>query len=135
MISYQESMWTRSDSFLGHTKISFCKYCSLSCYLWCVWHMTQLMHSNQHSKHQKKRKTQSARNSETSYPVDGRRFKGQNRDKSNWSEKRLKKKKREEVQIKKLIAAPCEAIQKLLLKNICHQKMYSYTYILLVIDH
>ena len=37
----------------------------------------------------------------------------------------------EDVQIKELIAAPCEAIQKLLLKNISHQKMYAI-YILLV---
>ena len=37
--------------------------------------------------------------------------------------KSLRKKEREDVQIKRLIAVPCEAIQKLLLKNICHQKM------------
>ena len=30
---------------------------------------------------------------------------------------------REDVQIKKLIVAPCEPIRKLLLKNICRQKM------------
>ena len=33
MIRYQESMWPRSDSFLGHTKMPFRKFCSTSCYL------------------------------------------------------------------------------------------------------
>ena len=44
----------------------------------------------------------------------------------NWDDKwkSSKTKKRDDVQIKKLIEAPCEAIKKLLLKNICHQKMY-----------
>ena len=84
MISYQESMWPRSDSFLGHTKISFYKYYSTSCYSRRIWHMTQLMYGNQNSKHPKKHKKQSAKNSETSYLVDGRRFKGQYRDKSSW---------------------------------------------------
>ena len=49
MISYQESVWPRSDSFLGHTKKSFRKNCSRSCYSWRVWHMTRFMHVNQHS--------------------------------------------------------------------------------------
>ena len=49
MISYQESVWPRSDSFLGHTEKYFLKNCSLSCPSWRVWHMTQLMHGNQHS--------------------------------------------------------------------------------------
>ena len=42
----------------------------------------------------------------------------------------MNKKKREDVQSKKLTAAPCEAIEKLFLKKMCHQKVY--TYILLV---
>ena len=74
LVSYQENVWPRSDSFLGHTKMSFRKYCSTSCYSRRVWHMTQLMHGNQHSKHPKKYKKQSARNSERSKPVDGRRY-------------------------------------------------------------
>ena len=83
MISYIESVWPRSDSVLGHTKMPFRKYCSRSCYSQCMWHMTQLLHGNQHSKYPKKYKKQSSRNSEISYAVDGRRFKGQNRDKSS----------------------------------------------------
>ena len=39
-------------------------------------------------------------------------------------QKSPKKKKREDVQNKKLIADLCEAIYKLLLKNMFHQKMY-----------
>ena len=38
-------------------------------------------------------------------------------------QKSLTKKQREDVQIKKLIATPCQAILKLLLKNICYQKV------------
>ena len=74
MIIHKESMWLRSDSFLDQAKMSSRKYCSKSCYSRCVWHMTQLMHGNQHSKHPKKYKKQSARNSETSKPADGRRY-------------------------------------------------------------
>ena len=37
--------------------------------------------------------------------------------------KSLKENEREDVQNKKLIIAPFEAIRKLLLKNMCHQKM------------
>ena len=66
MISYQKSVWPRSDSFLGQTKMPFRKYCSTSCYWRRVWHMTHLMHGNQHSKHPKKHNKQSAKNSETS---------------------------------------------------------------------
>ena len=66
MISYQESVWPRSDSLLGHTKMSFRKYCSTSYYSRRVWHVTQVMHGNQHLKYPKKHKKQSARNSETS---------------------------------------------------------------------
>ena len=45
----------------------------------------------------------------------------------NWVDKQksLKKKKREDVQIDKLTTTPCQTIQKLLLKNICYQKMYT----------
>ena len=89
--SYQENVWPRFDSFLGHTQKYFRKNCSLSCYSWRVWHMTQLMHGHQHSQHTKKRKKlpePTTRNLETSYTdrylVDGRRFKGQNREKSSW---------------------------------------------------
>ena len=32
--------------------------CCSSCYLRCVWHITQLMHGNQHSQHPKKPKKQ-----------------------------------------------------------------------------
>ena len=49
MMSYQESVWPRSVSFNGHSKRSFHKNCSSSCYSWRVWHMTWLMYSNQHS--------------------------------------------------------------------------------------
>ena len=38
--SYQESVWPRSGSFLGHTKKYFLKYCFLSCYSWHVPQMT-----------------------------------------------------------------------------------------------
>ena len=54
IISYQESVWPRSDSFLGHTKMSFRKYCSTSCYSRRVWHMPRLIHRNQHLQHPKK---------------------------------------------------------------------------------
>ena len=47
MISYQESVWPRSDSFLGHAKKSFRKNCSSTFYSWRVWHITRLMHGNQ----------------------------------------------------------------------------------------
>ena len=43
-ITYQESVWPRSDLFLGHTKNSFRKNCSSSYYSWRLWHMTLLMH-------------------------------------------------------------------------------------------
>ena len=42
--------------------------------------------------------------------VDGRRFKCKNREIELISKKSLKKRKREDVQNKKLIAAPCEEI-------------------------
>ena len=89
IISYGESVWPRSDSFLGHTKKSFPKNCSSNCYSRRVWHMTGYMQSNQHSSIQ-----ESTRNSEklgnklavnqTSYSVNGRRFNGQKRKKSSW---------------------------------------------------
>ena len=56
IINYQGSVWPRSDSFLGHTKKSFRKKCSWSCYSQCVWHMARLKHGNQHSQHPKKHK-------------------------------------------------------------------------------
>ena len=63
MINYQESMWPRSDWFLGHTKKSFHKRCSWSCHLRCVWHMTWLIQCNQHSQHPKNtRNSQKLRN-------------------------------------------------------------------------
>ena len=68
--SYQENVWPRFDSLLGHTKIYFLKNCCLSCYSRYVWHMTRLTHINQHSQHPKKYKKlpePNARNSETSY--------------------------------------------------------------------
>ena len=49
IISCQESVWPRSNSFLGHTKKSFNKNCSWSYYLWHMWHMAWLMHRSQHS--------------------------------------------------------------------------------------
>ena len=58
IINYQGRMWPRSDSFLGHTKKSFRKNCSSSCYSRRVWHMARLKHGNQHSQHPKKRKKQ-----------------------------------------------------------------------------
>ena len=48
IMCYQESVWPRSDSFLGHTKYYFCKKCFSSCYSWRVWHMARLMYGNQH---------------------------------------------------------------------------------------
>ena len=54
--SYQENVWPRSDSFLGHNKAYFHKNCSWSCYSRCVWHMTRLMHGNHHSERPKKHK-------------------------------------------------------------------------------
>ena len=53
IISYQESVWPRFDSFLGRTKNSFSKSSSSSCYSRRVWHMTQFMKGNQHSKRTK----------------------------------------------------------------------------------
>ena len=58
IISYQRNKWPRSDSFLGHTKKSLRKNCRSSCYSRRVWHMTQLMHGNQHSQYLKKHKKQ-----------------------------------------------------------------------------
>ena len=58
IISYGESVWPRSDSFLGHTKKSFRKKCPSGCYLRRVWHMARLKHGNQHSQHPKKHKKQ-----------------------------------------------------------------------------
>ena len=58
IINYQESVWPRSDSFLGDTKRFFRKIFSLSFYSWRLWHMTRLKRSNQHSWHPKKHKKQ-----------------------------------------------------------------------------
>ena len=58
MINYQGSVWRRSDSFLGHTKKSFYRKCSWSCYSRRVWHMARLKHRNQHSQHLKKHQKQ-----------------------------------------------------------------------------
>ena len=55
IISYQESAWPKFDSFLGHTRNSFRKICSSSCNSRRVWHMTQFMKGNQHSKRTKKK--------------------------------------------------------------------------------
>ena len=49
IISHQESVWPRSDSFLRLTKNSFHKNCSSSCFSWRVWHMTRFMYGSQHS--------------------------------------------------------------------------------------
>ena len=57
-ISYQESVRPRSHLFLGHTKKYFRKNCSRSCDSRRVWHMTRLMHDNQHSQHPQKHKKQ-----------------------------------------------------------------------------
>ena len=57
-ISYQENVLPRSDSFLGHNKKFFRKNCCSSCYSRRMWHMTQVMHGNQHSQHLEKHKKQ-----------------------------------------------------------------------------
>ena len=49
MMTCQETVRPRSHSFLGHSKKSFRKSCSSSCYSWRVWHMPRLMYGNQHS--------------------------------------------------------------------------------------
>ena len=54
--SYQEKVWPRSDSFIGHTKTYFRKNCSCSCHSQRVWHMKRLMHGNLHSQHPKRHK-------------------------------------------------------------------------------
>ena len=41
IINYQGTVWPRSDSFLGHTKRSFRKKCSSSCYSRLLCHTTQ----------------------------------------------------------------------------------------------
>ena len=48
--------------------------------------------------------------------------------------KSLKKNKREDVKNKKLIAAPCKAISKLVEEHVCHQKMHTCI-LRLVNDH
>ena len=58
IINYQENVWPRSDSFLGHLNKSFRKTCFWSCYSRHVWHMKWPIHSNQHSQHPKKHKKQ-----------------------------------------------------------------------------
>ena len=58
IINYQGSVWPRSDSFLGHTKKSFRKKYSSSCYWRRVCHMRRLKHGNKHSQHPKKHKKQ-----------------------------------------------------------------------------
>ena len=58
IISYQENVWPRSDSFLGHTKMFSRKYCSTSCYSRRVWHKTLFIHGNQDSQHPEKHNKQ-----------------------------------------------------------------------------
>ena len=57
-INYQESVWPRSESFLGHIKKYSQKNCSSNCYSRPVWHVTHDMNGNQHSQHPKKLKKQ-----------------------------------------------------------------------------
>ena len=101
IINYQGSVWLRSDSFLGHTKKSFHKKCSSGSYSRLVWHMTRIKYGNQHSQHPKKHKKQPETQKQVSWPDSG----SQNREiefiSKNYEE-------REDVQIKKLIHAPCE---------------------------
>ena len=81
-ISYQESVWSRSDSFLGHTKNYFRKNCSRSSYSRCVWHMTWFMQGNQHSQHPK-----STRNNQklgNKLASRWQKIQGSNREKSSW---------------------------------------------------
>ena len=52
IMSYQESVWPRSESFLGHTKKSFYKsfpQVVIHDATRRVWHMTRLIHGNQYS--------------------------------------------------------------------------------------
>ena len=55
----QISGWSSVDEVSLHTpKCYFRKNTSSSCYSRHVWHMTRLMHGNQHSQHPKKHKKQ-----------------------------------------------------------------------------
>ena len=119
--SYQQNVLMKksrkkSDSFLGHMKIYFHKNCFSCCYSRSVWHKIRFMHRNQHLQHPKKDNKlpeSIAKNSETSY-IDSQQMA---KDSSVSTERNrvdkqqsMKKKKREDVQNKKLIAAPCEAL-------------------------
>ena len=79
----------RSDSFLGHTKIYFHKNCSSSCYSRIVWHKIRFMQRNQHLQHPKKDNklpesiAKKLGNKLYRQLVDGKRFKGQYREKSS----------------------------------------------------
>ena len=110
-ISYQKSVGPRSGSFLGHIKKYFRKNCSRSCYLRRVLHMTRLLHGNQHPQHPKKHKKQSETRKNflacQQMAEDPRVNTERNQVDKQES---LKKKKRKDVQSKKWIAAPCEAI-------------------------
>ena len=89
--SYQENVWPRFNLFLGHTRTYFRKNYSSSCYSRRVWHMTvAYIHGYQHAWRPKKHNKlpePTAKNSEISYSYgqleDGRRCKGQNREKSS----------------------------------------------------
>ena len=91
----------RSDSFLGHNKKSFRKKCYSGCFSKRVWHMTRIKYGSQHSQHPKKHKKQLETRKQVSQPTSG----WQNREIEFISKN---SEEREDVQIKKLIAAPCE---------------------------
>ena len=73
--------------------------------------MTRLMHSSQHLQHPKKHKKLPEPTAETGKQViqiasEWNKIQGQHREKSRWSVETSE----EDIQNKKLIAAPCDAI-------------------------
>ena len=55
-VCYHGGVWPKSGLFPGNTEKYFRKGCSYNYYSWCVWHMTRLIDSNQHSQDPKKHK-------------------------------------------------------------------------------
>ena len=105
MTNYQETLWSRSDSFLGHTKTSFRKKWSEvvirdASGIWYGLYMVTSIHNIQKST----RTNQKLGNKLASqWMAEDSRVKTER----NWV---VLSTDSEDVQIKKLIAAPCEAI-------------------------
>ena len=121
-------MWPRSDSFLGHIKKSLNIVPQVVIWDVCgTWHGVTSVHSIQ----------KSTRNSQKLGNKLGQLFSEcwqkiqllKQREIELISKRVWRKRKEKMFRLGNLIAVPCEAISELLLKNICHQKMYLSTYL------